>query len=256
MSNAHSLRSRLAAAALLSIMVLAPATTAHAATPAARDSSHTPTIEVTDADIAASNAKLADAYGALLTMWTNDFKQIGRRFVAPDIARYQGAVRTPCGVIDSDNAEYCEADNTIFYDEVFVAGMTKRAALALGTDGDMAGIGIIAHEMGHSVAMQLGYQSRDSYTNEATADCLAGAFAQQAQRDGSLEKGDLEEAFYGMSLAGDPVLEPTGNRRLDARMQRRLVSESHGTKEQRQSNFRTGLNGGAKACLDDFAPLS
>jgi predicted metalloprotease len=255
MTNAIPLRSRLAAAAFLSVFLLAPAATASAAVPAFGPAK-TPSIEVTEADVAASNAKLADAYGALVSMWNADFKQIGRRFVTPQIARYTGAVRTPCGVIGSDNAEYCSADNTIFYDEVFVAGMTKSAALALGTDGDMAGIGIIAHEMGHSVAMQLGYQARDSYTNESTADCLAGAFAQQAQRDGSLEKGDLEEAFYGMSLAGDPVLEATGNRRMDAMMQRRLARESHGTKEQRQSNFRTGLNGGAKACLGDFTPLS
>jgi predicted metalloprotease len=39
-------------------------------------------------------------------------------------------------------------------------------------------------------------------------------------------------------------------------IQARLSRQSHGTKEQRQENFRTGLNGGAKACLDDFAPLS
>jgi hypothetical protein len=259
MTNAKSFRSRVAAAAFLSAAMFAPLAAASAAMPVDsvfKRPSVGPSIEVTAADVDASNQKLAGAYGALVTMWNNDFKQIGRSFVAPHIARYREAVRTPCGVITSDNAEYCAADNTIFYDEVFVAGMTKSAAMALGTDGDMAGIGIIAHEMGHAVAMQLGYQARDSYTNESTADCLAGAFAQQAQRDGSLEKGDLEEAFYGMSLAGDPVLEPTGNRRMDAMMQRRLARESHGTKDQRQENFRTGLNGGAKSCLESFAPLS
>lgn len=251
MIHAISLRTRVAAAAVFSAAVLAPVATANAAVP-----TKDPTIEVTRADVAASNQKLGGAYAELVDMWTKDFKQIGQQFVAPEIARYEGAVRTPCGVIDADNAEYCSADNTIFYDEVFVAGMTKSAAQALGTDGDMAGIGIIAHEMGHAVAMQLGYQARDSYTNESTADCLAGAFAQQAQRDGSLEKGDVEEALYGMSLAGDPVLEPTGNRRMDAMLQRRLARQSHGTKEQRQDNFRTGFSGGAKACLDAFAPLS
>jgi predicted metalloprotease len=248
---ANSLRSRLAAAAVFSAAVFAPVATASAAAP-----TKNPTIEVTQADVDASNQKLAGAYGALVDMWTKDFKQIGERFVAPHIARYEGDVDTPCGVIDANNAEYCSADNTIFYDEVFVAGMAKSAAQALGTDGDMAGIGIIAHEMGHAVAMQLGYHARDSYTNESTADCLAGAFAKQAQRDGSLEKGDVEEALYGMSLSGDPVLQPTGNRRMDAMLQRRLARQSHGTKEQRQDNFRTGFSGGAKACLSDFTPIS
>src|SRR5262249_10121159 len=122
----------------------------------------------------------------------------------------------------------------------------------LGTDGDMAAVGIIAHEMGHSVAMQLGHQSRSSYENEATADCLAGAFAQQSQKDGSLEKGDIEEAFFGMSLSGDPTPAPTGNARLDARIQARIARSSHGTKDQRMANFRDGLDGGAARCLQDF----
>lgn len=213
-------------------------------------------VEVTRADVAASNQKVAEAYGALATMWTNDFRAIGQRFVTPRIARYDGAVMSPCGVIHQDNAEYCGSNNTVYYDEVFVAGMEKLAANSLHTDGDMAGIGIIAHEMGHAVAMQLGHRSRSSYENESTADCLAGAFAKQAGKDGQLEAGDINEAFYGMSLAGDPTPERTGNARYDALIQARLARQSHGTKEQRMQNFRTGLDGGPGACLDDFRGLA
>ena len=212
-------------------------------------------IEVTARDVAASNQKVAAAYGSLVSMWTNDFKEIGEQFEAPRIARYRGAVMTSCGVIESNNAEYCARNNTIFYDEVFVAGMAKSAAETLHTDGDMTGIGIIAHEMGHAVAMQLGHQSRNSYENESTADCLAGAFAKHADKNGEIEKGDIDEAFYGMSLAGDPVPEPTGNARYDALIQSRLARQSHGTKDQRMENFRNGLEGGPNACLDDFTNL-
>jgi predicted metalloprotease len=116
----------------------------------------------------------------------------------------------------------------------------------------MTSVGIIAHEMGHAVAMQLGYASRDSYRNESTADCLAGAFAQSAQRDGSLEAGDLDEAILGMEMAGDPEVRPTGNQRYDRLIQARLSRQAHGTKEQRVQNFRAGFDGGAGACLDDF----
>ncbi|MDB4874261.1 MAG: protein of unknown function zinc metallopeptidase [Gemmatimonadetes bacterium] len=254
MTNAHSLRRRLAAVAFLSASITTPFATAFAAQ-TNDDPSGPPAVRVTAADVDASNQKLASAYGALVTMWTNDFKQIGEPFTTPRIARYTGAVMTACGAIYPNNAQYCSGNNTIYYDEVFVAGMTKLAANSLGTDGDMAGIGIIAHEMGHAVAMQLGHRSRNSYENESTADCLAGAFAQQAQRDKSLEKGDLEEAFYGMSLAGDPTPEPTGNARRDAMILARLSRQSHGTKEQRQQNFSTGLDGGAKACLGEFSAL-
>lgn len=209
-------------------------------------------VRVTAADVQWSNQKVAAAYGALVDMWTQDFNQIDERFVAPRIARYTGNVRTPCGIILANNAQYCSATNSIYYDEVFVAGMAKVASQNLHSDGDMTGIGIIAHEMGHAVAFQLGHHWRDSYKNESTADCLAGAFANQAQKDKSLEAGDLNEAIFGMSMAGDPEPRSTGNDRYDAIIQARLSRQAHGTKEQRVQNFRAGFAGGPGACLDDF----
>jgi predicted metalloprotease len=235
---------------LIGAPILVPVSAASAAsTDPGRDG---PRIRVTSDDVRQSNDKVAQAYSALVDMWTKAFNQIGERFATPRIARYTGAVRTACGVIGPNNAQYCPNANAIYYDEVFVAGMGKAAANELGTDGDMASVGIIAHEMGHAVAMQLGHRSRNSYENESTADCLAGAFTQESQREGYLEKGDIEEAFYGMSLAGDPVPEPTGNARYDAIIQARLARQSHGTKDQRMANFRAGLEGGAKVCLSDF----
>jgi predicted metalloprotease len=210
-------------------------------------------VRVSRQDVAASNQKVAMAYDALVDMWTNEFRAIGARFVAPEIARYSGAVRTACGILQSNNAQYCAATNTIYYDQVFVAGMAKITGQTLGTDGDMTAIGIIAHEMGHAVAMELGHRYRQSYDNEATADCLAGAFTRQAQRDGSLEAGDVDEAVLGMSMAGDPTLVPTGNARVDRVLQARLARDSHGTREQRVDNFRAGFESGAGACLDEFA---
>jgi hypothetical protein len=211
-----------------------------------------PPVEVTTRDVEASNAKIQSAYGALAAMWTKDFRQIGERFTVPRIARYESSIHTPCGVIRPESAEACNRNNTIYYDEVFTAGMAKRAARALNTDGDMAAIGIIAHETGHAVAMQLGHFYRTSYDNESVADCLAGAFAKQAERDGELEAGDVDEALFGMSLAGDPMPESPGNVRYDAMIQRRLTSESHGTKEQRVQNFRAGYESGPGACLEEF----
>jgi len=209
-------------------------------------------IEVTSQDVDASNQKIWAVYDALINMWSADFKQIGEKFAAPGIARYRDRIRTPCGYLMPQNAEYCSANNTIYFDDVFVAGQVKAAAEALGTDGDMAGLGIIAHEMGHAVAMQLGHASRNSYDNEAMADCLAGAFTQRARVDGSLEQGDLEEAEYGLSSAGDPTPPLTGDQRVDRRVLARLERVGHGTSENRVENFRTGLGGGAGACLSDF----
>jgi predicted metalloprotease len=212
-----------------------------------------PSADVTAEDIAASNKKVADAYSALVTMWGADFKQLGAQFTPPSVARYRGNVRTSCGIMSANNAAYCPQRNTIFFDEVFVARQAKAAAQSLGSDGDMAGIGIIAHEMGHAVAIQLGQDSYIPYENEAAADCLAGAFTQHAAKDGTLEKGDLEEAFFGLAAAGDPTPEYTGNRRIDRQISMRAAMLGHGSRDQRLSNFKTGYSGGAGACLPAFA---
>jgi predicted metalloprotease len=222
--------------------------TASAAAPAPARTGPEPTnIVVTQADVDKSNSKLNDVYGVLVDVWTNDFRQMGRRFVAPQLLRYRGNVRTPCGVMSANNAAYCGNANAIFYDEIFIAGQVKMAGRALNTDGDMAGIGIIAHEMGHAVAAQLGLMSRSSYENEAMADCLSGYFAKASEKN--LEAGDLDEAFTGLAAAGDPELQLTGNPRIDDRRVARLRAMAHGTGEQRMANFKAGFSSGTQACF-------
>jgi predicted metalloprotease len=223
-----------------------------AAAPAPPDAT---TIEVTAAEVAASNAKVRMAYEALVVMWREDFARIGARFAAPRLARYRTAVRTACGVVQPGNAAYCPTENAIYFDDVFVAGQAKAAARDLGTDGDMAAIGVIAHEMGHAVALQLGFASPRTYDNEAVADCLAGAFARRAAEDGSLEEGDVEEAFHAMSRAGDPTPVLTGDPRRDRRALLRQAANGHGTREQRMRNFDAGLTAGAAACLPAMRAL-
>lgn len=250
MTSIQTLARRFAAPAMLALATAAPISTAHATTPPDDDLRRP--VRVTAREVDASNQKVGMAYAALGDMWTNQFRQIGARFAVPRVARYDGSAFTSCGPIGPSNAIYCPRNNTIYYDEVFVAGMQKLAANAVGTDGDMAAVGIIAHEMGHAVATQLGRWSRDSYKNESTADCLAGAFAHQSEIDGSLEPGDVDEAVYGMSLGGDPTPTASGDERRNARNQAKLARQAHGTREQRMQNFRDGLSGGPGACLSEF----
>lgn len=206
-------------------------------------------VRLTADDVNLSNQKALAAYNALVAQWGGEFEAIGAEFAAPRLVRYRAPVRSACGVIAPRNAAYCVIDNTIYFDDLFVAAQAKVAGSALGTDGDMAGVGIIAHEMGHAVAMQLGFRSRRTYDNEAVADCLTGAFAKQSEIDGMLEHGDLDEAFFGMAAAADPVFEPTGNQRMDRAVAARLSRAAHGTREQRTQNFERGLRGGGGSCL-------
>lgn len=206
-------------------------------------------IAISSADVRAADAEARAAYGALVSMWTSEFRDNGLRFAAPRFARYRGNIRSECGIVPASNAAYCGANNTIYYDPVFLTVQAKMTGEALGLDGDMAAVGIIAHEMGHAVAFQLGYRSRSSYENERAADCLAGAFARHAARDGSLEDGDVEEAFFAMAAAADPEFQPTGDSRVDSRRQARISRQAHGTRAQRQNNFREGLERGPRACI-------
>lgn len=206
-------------------------------------------VEVTNTDILASNKKVQIAHAALAAMWRGYFRHEGSTFAVPGLVRYRIATGSSCGLMRRNNAGYCPADNTIYFDEVFLASQAKIAGRQLGTDGDMAAVGIIAHEMGHAVSIQLGFRSRSIYAMEATADCLAGAFTAHAQEDGSLEDGDIEEAFLGMAAAGDPEPELTGDERLDRRILRSASTMGHGTREQRTENFRKGLESGPDACF-------
>jgi predicted metalloprotease len=111
-------------------------------------------VEVTSSDIAASNAKVRMAHSALSKMWTGYFREVGHRFAVPALMRYRGGAVSSCGLMRRNNAGYCPTDNTIYFDEVFVAAQAKEAGNSLGTDGDMAAVGIIAHEMGHAVSLR------------------------------------------------------------------------------------------------------
>lgn len=212
-----------------------------------------PRVTLTLADVDASTQEAIAAHAALIDMWTTEFDRIGARFVAPRLASYRGNVRSACGVLPASNAVYCGRSNTIYFDDVFLASQAKLTGAALGSDGDMAAVGIIAHEMGHAVTDQLGIEFRTPHDAEAAADCLAGAFARHALEDGSLEQGDLEEAFVAMAAAADPQLASTGSRRLDARLAARMRVLGHGTREERQGSFRAGYANGPGACLADLS---
>ena len=239
-------------AAVAAFSLVVPASAAFSAPAPASDDDERGRITLTARDVEESNAEAAAAYSSLVDLWTRELARIGAPFRAPRIVRYRGAVRTQCGVMPASNASYCFNNNTIYFDDLFLAAQAKITGRALGSDGDMAAVGIIAHEMGHAVAMQLGVRARSSYQNEKIADCLAGAFARHAEADGSLEDGDLDEAMHAMASAADPEFESTGDRRVDARLASRVARQAHGTRDQRMENFQQGFRAGGGACLAEL----
>ncbi len=150
---------------------------------------------------------------------------------------------------------YCGADEKIYIDLGFYDQLQQR----FGAPGDFAQAYVIAHEVGHHVQNLMGISDRmreqqrgldEARANalsvklELQADCLAGVWANHANRSaGLVEAGDFEEAIRAASAIGDDTLQKNA--------QGYAVPDSftHGTSEQRVRWFRAGFEaGGIQAC--------
>ncbi|MGE5180430.1 MAG: neutral zinc metallopeptidase [Acidobacteriota bacterium] len=136
---------------------------------------------------------------------------------------------------------YCPVDHKVYIDLAFYDELRRR----FGAPGDFAQAYVIAHEVGHHVQNTLGLLGRgapDSIHVELQADCLAGAWAKDADRRGELEMGDLDEALNAAKQIGDDTLQ----RKTQGYVQ--PETWTHGSSAQRSAALRAGYDGGAAAC--------
>ncbi len=105
---------------------------------------------------------------------------------------------------------------------------------------------MIAHEVGHHVQNINGLLGRgevNQIETELQADCLAGAWAQDAEKRKLIEVGDIDEALNAASQIGDDTIQ----RKTQGRVQ--PETWTHGSAAQRSSAFKKGYTSGANACL-------
>jgi predicted metalloprotease len=178
------------------------------------------------------NQLLPFAAADINKFWHQSFYASRLRYVTPTMVPYNQPIGTPCGNAVMNNAFYCSASNSIYYDYNFMSRMYSRV-------GDYAAVSILAHEWGHLVQTQLGIAKGRFFTiqMELQADCFAGAYTQYAEKTGKLDPGDLEEAGAGLFNAGDPIGMPW------------FAPQAHGKSMQRISAFLDGYKGGAQRCL-------
>jgi predicted metalloprotease len=193
-------------------------------------------------------------------VWNKIFAAQGRTYREPSLVLFSGATRSACGLGQAAMGPfYCPADQKAYIDLSFYEDMRTR----FRAPGDFAQAYVLAHEVGHHVQNLLGIsgQVRDmqrgkskaaanelSVRLELQADCLAGVWANRADKARNiLEAGDVDEALNAASAIGDD--------RLQKQTQGRVVPESftHGTSEQRQRWFRTGLSNGDPDACDTFS---
>jgi|SRR6516162_4536897 len=192
--------------------------------------------------------------------WGELFRRMGRRYEAPHLVLFSGAIQSACGFAEAAVGPfYCPGDRKVYIDLSFYRDLRDR----LGAPGDFAQAYVIAHEIGHHVQNLLGIaervqaaQGRRSRTEanalqvrmELQADCLAGVWANNAQRARNiLESGDIEEGLNAAAAIGDD--------RLQRQSQGRVVPESftHGSSEQRVRWFKRGIESGEPGQCDTFA---
>ncbi|HEY5944030.1 MAG TPA: neutral zinc metallopeptidase [Kofleriaceae bacterium] len=158
---------------------------------------------------------------------------------------FRRGVQTACGTASTAVGPfYCPNDQKVYIDLSFYDELRRR----FGAPGDFAQAYVIAHELGHhmqNLTGQLGGGSRranDQVPVELQADCLAGAWAQDADKRGLIEVGDIDEALNAASQIGDDTLQKKSQGYVQPE------SWTHGSAAQRSSSFKKGYQGGAAAC--------
>jgi predicted metalloprotease len=186
--------------------------------------------------------------------WGNVFQEAGSSYRQPHLVLFSGAVQSACGMTSSAVGPfYCPNDRKVYLDLSFFDELSRR----FGAPGDFAQAYVIAHEVGHHVQNLLGIAdkvteaqqaarseaeaNRYSVALELQADCLAGVWANRANRlkgGALLEPGDIEEGLRAAAAIGDD--------RLQSLTQGYVQPESftHGSSEQRVAWLRRGLQGG------------
>lgn len=209
------------------------------------------------------NDPMADMISVVMAdtedVWNAIFRSQRQQYREPTLVLFSGATRSACGLGQAAMGPfYCPADQKAYIDLSFFNDMRTR----FKAPGDFAQAYVLAHEVGHHVQNLLGVSSEVrrmqqgrgkaeanelSVRLELQADCLAGVWANKADKARNiLESGDVEEALNAASAIGDD--------RLQRQSQGRVVPESftHGTSEQRQRWFRTGLTSGDPDSCDTF----
>ena len=206
--------------------------------------------------------------GSSDVQWKQIFDAAGQRYKAPTLVMFSGRTRADaCGLAQSAMGPfYCPADQKIYLDTSFFRDIERRfhGCDAGSRSCQFAQAYVIAHEVGHHVQNLLGILTKSQQQQRALpkaeanriqvrvelqADCFAGIWAAKSDRQWKLiEPGDVEAAMRTAAAIGDD--------RLQKQAQGYVIPDSftHGSSEQRQRWFQTGLKAGTVAACNTFAP--
>lgn len=192
--------------------------------------------------------------------WGAMFREKGMIYKEPRLILFRDAVKSACGMAQSAIGPfYCPGDQQVYIDLDFFEQLKNRYQ----APGDFAQAYVIAHEIGHHIQTLLGisgqvHEARSGLSKEESnklsvrqelqADCLAGTWANHANRTRQLlEVGDIDEGLNAASAIGDDTLQKQSQGYVSP------DSFTHGSSAQRVKWFKIGLESGDMDSCDTFS---
>jgi len=202
------------------------------------------------------DCRIVGAVNSLDEYWTGAFEASGNQYQAPSTVLFSDAVNTACGGASSAVGPfYCPLDQTIYLD----LGFYEQLETQFGAEGGpFAEMYVIAHEYGHHIQNLLGLLEAgrdagaegDAVRTELQADCFAGVWGGNAVDTGFLEPltpDQIAQALDAASVIGDDRIQETTQGQVNPE------TWTHGSSEQRQQWFTTGLEARSADACDTFA---
>jgi predicted metalloprotease len=201
------------------------------------------------------DCRIVGTVNSLHAYWTDAFAASGNQYAQPGTTLFTDAVDTACGAASSAVGPfYCPVDQTIYIDLGFFDDLEARFG---AEGGPFAEEYVLAHEYGHHVQNLLGLleAGRDAgaeggaVRTELQADCFAGVWGANAVETGFLEPITQEQVNQALNAAS-----VIGDDRIQEQTQGQVNPETwtHGSSEQRQQWFSTGLEAGSADACDTF----
>ncbi|MGH8775550.1 MAG: KPN_02809 family neutral zinc metallopeptidase [Jiangellaceae bacterium] len=195
--------------------------------------------------------------------WQDEFARRGSNYPMAVTTFFTGSVATGCGTASSAVGPfYCPADQGVYLDLGFFDELRTRFG---GSGGNFAEAYVLAHEYGHHIQNLTGQMQQvqpgsgptsGAVRLELQADCYAGVWANRAlstdTADGQpliteISRQDIQDGLNAAGTVGDDYIQE--------RFQGTVSPESwtHGSSEQRQRWFDTGLDSGRLESCDTFS---